>query len=194
MISIPRRRWSLVILVGLLLFGCGRGADVDARNQARRALEAAKEPVLLTQVGNPFEMDQARLNSLISNEMAAGVSGMSTRFTTSPGAAAAPEPHLVVILDPLSEPAPNTLCAAPESVATGAASEQLRIVAAFCEGDQVLGATRAEGAVSGPTDQRFRRLLWRTANQVFPDDYEETYGFGILPRSIDFGLGGMFGK
>ena len=190
----PPGRWLLVGLIGSLLLGCGRGTDPDAQNQARRALVAAEEPVLLVLEGNPFEMDQARLNGLISHEMAAGVSGMRTSFPTSPAPAAAPEPHLVVILNPQSEPAPATACAAPGSVATVGASEPLRIVAVFCRDDQVLGATRSEAAVGGPTDQRFRRLLWRTAYQVFPDDYEDTYGFGILPRSLDFGLGGSFGK
>lgn len=189
----PRGRGLLFVLVGLLLLGCGRGADPDAQNQARRALRAAEEPVLLVLHGNPFEMDSARLNALISSEMAAGISGMDARFTTSPERAA-PEPRLVVILNPVSEPAPATLCTAPASVATAPATDQVRIAAAFCDGDQVLGAARTEAAVAGPTDQRFRRLLWRTAAQVFPDDYEETYGFGILPRSIDFGLGGSFGR
>jgi hypothetical protein len=189
-----RGRWPYVGLIGLLLLGCGRGTDPDAQNQARRALAAAGEPVLLVLEGNPFDMDQARLNGLVSQELGAGVSGMRTRFTTSPATAAAPEPRLVVILNPQSEPAPATACAAPGTVATVPASEPLRIVAAFCQGDQVLGATRTEAAVAGPTDQTFRRLLWRTANQVFPDDYEETYGFGILPRSLDFGLGGSIGR
>jgi hypothetical protein len=189
----PRRGRLRVLLVGLLLLGCGRGADPDAQNQARRALGAAQKPVLLVLEGNPFAMDQARLNGLVSAEMAAGISGMSTQFTTAADRAA-PEPHLVVILNPVSEPGPATLCAAPASVATAPASEPLRIVAAFCERDQVLGTARTEDAVAGPTDQRFRRLLWRTASQVFPDDYEDTYGFGILPRSFDFGLGGSFGK
>ena len=107
---------------------------------------------------------------------------------------AAPEPRLVMILNPLSDPAPATLCTSPGAVATAPASDQIRIVAGFCQGDQPLGTVREEGAVSGPTDQRFRRLLWRTAGQLFPDEYEQTYGFGILPRSFDFGLGGSFGR
>jgi hypothetical protein len=190
----PRPRRLRVLLIGLLLLGCGRGADPDAQNQARRALGAAQKPVLLVLEGNPFAMDQARLNGLVSAEIAAGISGMSTQFTTAADRAAAPEPHLVVILNPVSEPAPAAVCAAPATVATAPASEPIRIVAAFCERDQVLGTARTEDAVAGPTDQRFRRLLWRTANQVFPDDYADTYGFGILPRSFDFGLGGSFGK
>jgi hypothetical protein len=189
----PRGRWPLLGLVGLLLLGCGRGADSDAQNQARRTLRAAEKPVLLVVRGNPFEMEPARLNALIGSEMAAGITGMSAQFTTSPGRAA-PDPRLAVILNPVSEPAPATLCAAPAGVATAPATDRIQIAAAFCDRDQVLGAARTEAAVAGPTDQAFRRLLWRTAAQVFPDDYQDTYGFGILPRSLDFGLGGSFGR
>jgi hypothetical protein len=189
-----REHRAAALLCALAVVGCGRGVDPSAEGQARRALRAADEPVLLVLEGNPFDMDQARLNGLVSSEMAAGVRGMRTRFTTSPAQAAAAEPRLVVVLNPEAEPAPATLCAAPASVATVPVTQPLKIVAAMCESDRVLGATRTEDTVSGPTDQRFRRLLWRTATQVFPDDYEETYGFGILPRSLDLGFGGSFGR
>jgi hypothetical protein len=185
-------RWSAVLLGGALLFGCARG-DTEVQNPARRALAAAGEPVLMKIVGNPFASDEARLNALISTELAEGISGMSTRFTTAPERAAAPEPRGVVVLNPLSEPAPETLCAAPDAIATGPAAERLRILAALCQGDQVLGVARTEDVVAGPTDQGFRRLLWRTSKVLFPDDYEETYGFGILPRWLDFGFGGSIG-
>jgi hypothetical protein len=187
-------RWWAVLLGGPLLFGCARGAETDVQNPARRALAAAEEPVMMTVVGNPFTMDEVRLNALISTELAEGISGMSTQFTTSPERAAAPDPRVVVVLNPLSDPAPETLCRAPDSIPTGPATDRLRIVAAFCQGDQVLGFARTEDAVAGPTDQRFRRLLWRTAKALFPDDYEETYGFGLLPRWLDFGVRGSIGE
>jgi hypothetical protein len=186
-----RARWCVVLLGGALLFGCARGTELQ--NPARRALAAAAEPVLVSVFGNPFAMDQARLNALVSSELAAGVTGMSAQFTTSPERAAAPDPRVIVVLNPLRDPAPEALCVAPEGIATGPATQEVRIVAAFCQGDQVLGVTRTEDAVSGPTDQRFRRLLWRTARTLFPDDYEQTYGFGILPRWLDFGFGGSIG-
>jgi hypothetical protein len=192
--SNPRARRCSVVLVGLLLSGCASGTGPDAKNEARRALAAAQEPVLMTLVGNPFEMDQARLNALISNELARGVTGMSTEFTTAAERAAAPEPHLVVVLNPVNEPAPEALCVAPETVLTAPADEQVQILAAFCRGDHVLNAARTEAVVGGPTDQGFRRLLWRTSSALFPDDYAESYGFGILPRWVDFGLGGSFGR
>lgn len=192
----PCRRapWCVVLLGGALLFGCSRSPDPAAQASARRALAAAEQPVPATVVGNPFAMDQARLNALVSGEMAEGIAGMSTQFTTSPERAAAPDPRVVVVLNPLSDPAPQTLCTAPDGIPTGPATARLRIVAAFCRGDQVLGMARTEDAVAGPTDQRFRRLLWRTATTLFPDDYEQTYGFGILPRWLDLGIGGGIGE
>jgi hypothetical protein len=186
-------RWCVVLLGGALLFGCARAADTAVRNPARQALAAAAEPVLMTVVGNPFAMDETRLDALVSTELAAGISGMSTQFTPSPERAAAPDPRVVVVLNPLRDVAPETLCVAPDTIPTAPATDRLRIVAAFCQGDQVLGLARTEDAVAGPTDQRFRRLLWRTATTLFPDDYEQTYGFGILPRWLDFGLRGSIG-
>jgi hypothetical protein len=187
-----RLRWSGVLLSGALLAGCSWG-DPGTRISARRVLADAKQPVLMTVVGNPFAIDQARLNALASAELSAGVTGMRTQFTISPERAAAPEPRVVMVFNPLSDPDPETLCPAPDGTATGPGTTPVRIVAAFCRDNQVLGVTRTESAVSGPTDQRFRRLLWRTASTLFPDDYEETYGFGILPRWLDFGVGGGIG-
>jgi hypothetical protein len=189
-----RARWSAVLVGGALLFGCARGAETEAQNPARRVLAAAEEPVAMTVIGNPFAMDQARLNALVSTELAEGISGLSTQFTTSPERAAAPDPRVVVVLNPLSDPAPETLSTAPNAVATGPVTDRLRIVAAFCQADQVLGFARAEDDVAGPTDQSFRRLLWRTAKILFPDDYEKTYGFGILSRWLDLGAGGSIGE
>jgi hypothetical protein len=189
--SNPRLARSSVLLAGLLV-GCASGTGPDAQNDPRRALAVAQEPVLMTLVGNPFDMDQARLSALVSNELARGVTGMRTAFTTSAERAAAPEPHLVVVLNPMNEPVREALCLTPETVRTGPAGEQVHVLAAFCRGDQVLNAARTEAVVGGPTDQRFRRLLWRTSSALFPDNYAETYGFGFLPRWLDFGVGGSF--
>ena len=189
--SNPRPPRSSVLLAGLLV-GCASGTGPDAGNDPRRALAAAQEPVLITLVGNPFDMDQARLSALVSNELARGVTGMRTAFTTSAERAAAPEPHLVVVLNPMNEPVSEALCLTPETVRTGPAQEQVHVLAAFCRGNQALNAARTEAVVGGPTDQSFRRLLWRTSSALFPDNYAETYGFGFLPRWLDFGVGGSF--
>jgi hypothetical protein len=192
--ALVQRPFRYAVLLAGLSAGCASGTGPDASNDARRALAAAEKPVLMTLVGNPFEMDGARLSAVVGSELARGVTGMSAAFTSSRERAAAPEPHLAVVLNPVSEPVPARLCLAPETVPTAPADEQVQVLAAFCRGDQALNTVRTEAVVSGPTDQRFRRLLWRTSSGLFPDDYAETYGFGILPRWLDLGVGGSFGR
>ena len=133
-----RLRWSVVLLGGALLAGCAWG-DPGTRVSARRALADAKQPVLMTVVGNPFAMDQARLDALASAELSAGVTGMRTQFTVSPERAAAPDPRVVTVFNPLSDPEPETLCAAPDGITTGQATAPVRVMAAFCR------ATRRSG-------------------------------------------------
>jgi hypothetical protein len=104
-----------------------------------------------------------------------------------------PEPHLVVALNPGETDPADVLCSAPDRVPTAPAGAELSVLAVFCQGGEVVNAVREAGRVAGPTDRNFERLLWRTAGALFPDDYAETYGFGILPRWLDFGIGGSFG-
>jgi len=197
----PRRAAAQFLLAILtassLLAGCSQGTPGPGTpgEQARRALAEQREqgPVRTVVRGNPFGMDEARRDALVSEAMAAGVSGLTVRFTTYPEAAAAPEPHLAVVLNPAESVAADTVCSAPDSVPTTAAGEMLNVLAVFCQGDRAAYAVREEAPVAGPTDRRFQRLLWRTAGALFPDDYAESYGFGFLPRWLNFGLGGSVG-
>jgi len=194
----PRRggrgAWLSVCLIGnLLLPGCAQ--EPVPGQEARRVLAEARETgaIRTVVVGNPFGMDPARRDALVSEAMAEGVPGLEVRFTTYPDQAGAPEPHLVVVLNPAGDLPPPAACRAPETVRTAPASETLRVLAVFCQGDQVIDAVREEERVAGPTDHNFQRVLWRTAAALFPDDYWDNYGFGILPRGIDLGIGGSFG-
>jgi hypothetical protein len=163
--------------------------------EARRVLAEAREigAMRTVVVGNPFGMDPARRDALVTEAMAEGVPGLEVRFTTYPDQAGAPEPHLVVVLNPAGDLPPPATCRAPETVGTAPANETLSVLATFCQGDQVIDSVREEERVTGPTDHNFQRLLWRTAAALFPDDYWDNYGFGILPRGIDLGIGGSFG-
>jgi hypothetical protein len=186
------------ILVGaVLLAGCAQEAARTGApgEDARRALveRRAEGPIRAVVRGNPFGMDQLRLDNLVTRAMAEGVPALDVSFTTYPDQAAAPEPHLVVILNPVNEPPSAAACRAPETVATAPAAGTLLVFALFCQGDQALDAVREEDRVAGPTDRKFERLLWRTSAALFPDDYAESYGFGILPRWLNLGLGGSFG-
>lgn len=189
---------ALAALVGvLLLAGCGSVPTVTTDSgvsDTRRVLaeRAEQGPIPTVVVGNPYGMDEARLNSMVTDAMAAGISGLSVDFTTDPSQAAAAEPRLVVVLDPAGDPPGSAACRSPSPVRTLPAGDELRVLAAFCDGANAVGSVEAQDTVSGPTDRRFQRLLWRTASALFPDDYAETYGFGLLPNSFDFGS--LFGS
>ncbi len=162
------RPWRPALLAGgVLLAGCAQEAPRTGApgEDARRALAEHRSagPILAVVRGNPFGMDEARLNTLVTQAMAEGVRALTVDFTTYPDRAAAPEPHLVVILDPVGEPPAAAACGAPETVATAPASERLSVLAVFCQGDKALDMVREEDRVAGPTDRAFERLLWRTS-------------------------------
>ena len=193
----PGRSLPAILTVGLLLSGCSQGSPGGGTpgEQARRVLAEQRQegPIRTVVRGNPFGMDEARRDALVSEAMAAGVAGLSVRFTSYPDTAAAPEPHLVVLLDPVEAVAADTACQAPDTIPTTTAGETLRVLAVFCQGDRALHAVREEDVVASPTDRRFQRLLWRTAGALFPDDYADSYGFGFLPRWLNLGIGGSVG-
>ena len=186
---------SIWILGAILLTGCGSAPSVTSDGgvgNTREKLVAQSEqgPVLAVVIGNPFGMDETRLDDTVTRAMAAGITGLSPDFTTDPSQAAATEPRLVVMLNPAGDPTGSAACRSPTLVRTLPGGEDLRVLAAFCDGADPVGSVASEDTVSGPTDSRFERLLWRTSSALFPDDYFETYGFGLLPNSFDFGLGG----
>jgi hypothetical protein len=193
-----RRALLLAALAGGLLAGCAQEAPRTGApgEDARRALvEHRKQgPIRAVVRGNPFGMDEVRLDNLVTRAMAQGVSGLNVSFTTYPDQAAAPEPHLVVILNPTREPPTTAACRAPDTVASSPASGTVSVFAIFCQGDEPLDSAREEASVAGPTDRAFERLLWRTSGSLFPDDYANTYGFGLLPRWLNLGIGGSYGR
>jgi hypothetical protein len=186
----------LVVLLTLALAGCQVPAAVEPVGPTpRQALveQAALGPVRAVVAGELPTVDAADRDRLVTEAMATGVRGLGVRFTTDPAAAAAPEPHLAVVLDP-GPVAPATLaCRAPEEVPDPPANGLMQVLAVFCDGDVPLGEARVEGRVDRRDGRRVQRLLWRAANQLFPDDYAETYGFGILPDWFGLGVEGTFG-
>jgi hypothetical protein len=190
-----RRGRSSAALLGALLAGCGSGpsvtTDSGVSNTRQVLTERAEQgPVPAVVIGNPYGMDEVRLDSMVTGAMAAGITGLSVDFTTDASQAPAAEPHLVVVLNPAADPSGSAACRNPSPIRTLSAGDELRVLAAFCDGANAIGSVETQDTVSGPTDRRFQRLLWRTASALFPDDYAETYGFGLLPNSFDFGFGG----
>ena len=115
-----RRSLPAILSTGLLLEGCALApppAGTPAE-EARRVLAEHRQagPVRAVVRGNPFGMDETRRDALVTEAMAAGVAGLAVRFTSYPDVAAAPEPHLVVVLDPVETAAAEAACRAPDSV------------------------------------------------------------------------------
>jgi hypothetical protein len=187
--------FSAVVLASLL--GCAETPEVTAEggSAARKALveQAAKGSVRAVVHGTAVGLDPDERDALVTRAMAQGVSGISVRFTTDPASAAAPDPFLVVVLNPMPS-APATLaCRRPDAVPTATPAGPALVLAAFCREGEPIGSAR--GATETPITERrqLERLLWRVAGELFPDDYAETYGLGILPRGINLGVGGSAG-
>ena len=184
--------------LGLLALGsCGPKVDVGPIGDAAAAREILEEalpsgPVRAQIFGDPYGLDPARQEGLVTAAFGDGIQGIDARFTADPGLYSADQPRLVVILNPRSDPPGAEACRAPERIRTGPASSDLRVLAAFCEGDRLVNSARAEGEVDGPTDQRLKRMFWQTSGVLFPDNYRNEYGINIIP-GLNIGLGGSFG-
>lgn len=182
----------------LSLAACGSprvdiGPTGDAA-AAREKLETALEggPVRTQIFGDPYGLDPARQDRLITGAFGDGVQGVKVRFSADPGRFAAEQPRLVIVLNPRSDPPSAEACRAPERIRTGPAVERLTLLAAFCDGDALINSARAESDVAGPTDQRLKRMFWQTAGVLFPDNYRNEYGVDLIP-GLNIGLGGSFG-
>lgn len=186
-----------LMLAAVLLAACTARPDpaTDPRFDARRALETTAErgPVLAIVQGEPFDDHDAARDAVATQALADGITALSVDFVTDPRHAAESDPRLVVALNPTGLVSAARACRAPQQIATAPLAGEVEILAVFCEGERVLGAARTQGEVDGPADRRLERLLWRTAGELFPDDYGETYGLRLLPDWLGVGVGGSFG-
>ena len=162
----------------LLLGACATGPEValdPASNpfEARRLLvEAAAEgPVLVTWRGAaPLAGPE------ILRAVERGVRGLALRATATGEA----ERRLVLDFSGGAEP----LCDDP---AEAGSDFRLGLVkAAFCDGER---AVALAGVDPGGDPER---LVWRLIGRLVPDDYPDTYGFGVFGNRITFGFGAGF--
>ncbi len=179
------------------LAGCGPDVSVGPVGDsaaARDALADALEngPVRAQIFGDPYGLDPARQDQLVASAIGDGVQGLKARFTADPGLYGGDQPRLVVVLNPQADVPASQVCSGPEQIRTASAADELKLLAAFCQGDQLINAARADGRVLGPTDQRLKRLLWQTGGVLFPDDYERNYGIDLIP-GLNIGIDGSFG-
>lgn len=176
-----------VLAVVLLLAGCAAVEPAivgpfpgDAAAARARLVEARQAGEIRLEVrGAPAGLPPSRVAALA----ATGISGLDVRFAPDAGPA---EPRLVL---QFGAGDPDQLCASPP--APGPTRLPLRLAAAFCDGGQALAALAATAASAEPAAAE--RLVWRTTDRLFPDDYEERYGLRLFGDRIRLGLGGSFG-
>lgn len=188
----------LIIAGGLLLSGCGgdraaKSAAVSDRQSARDVLaQAAKQgPVMAKVRGQSFELSESRRDAVVTQAMADGIQGMDVRFTTDPRQATSANPQLVVWLNPERVAGPD-ICQTNAQARAAPPEEPTRILAAFCDHGEVLAIASSEERITAAGDHQFRRLLWRTSRDLFPDDYWNTYGVDLVP-GLNIGIGGSVG-
>jgi hypothetical protein len=174
-------------LAWLLVAGCAAvepeiagpfPADAAAARERLVAARAAGE-VRLEVRDAPPTLPPARVAALA----ATGISALSVTFAVDGGP---PQPRLVL---QFGEADPYELCTGPPAVEPG--PPPLRLAAAFCDGETTLAALAATAA--GPDQGAVDRLVWRTTDRLFPDDYESRYGLHLFGERMRFGLDGSYG-
>ena len=170
----PRR--AAVLLSTMLLLGACAGAPEVVLDpgadplEARRLLAeaAAAGPVLVTWHGTA-----PLAGPVILRAVERGVRGLALRAT------ATGEAERRLVLD--FSGGPVRLCDDP--AAGGGSLDQGLVRAAFCDGD------RAVAVAGAAPDGDPERLIWRLIGRLVPDDYPQTYGFGLFGNRVTFGFG-----
>ena len=126
---------------------------------ARRALAIQAEvgPVLAEVVGQPALVDASEVAEFTTHEIARAVPAMDVTFTSDPAEAVAIEPHLVVVYDPAPATPGELACGAPGGLSLDPGPDRTVVLAAFCDGPDVIGVVREQAEVRTRRDvQRLR--------------------------------------
>lgn len=163
------------------------GAESDV-STARLLLEEASRagPVRLEINALPRTATGPLIRDVVERQAARGVRGLDVRFGAPPEATG--PSRLLLLFDPSRELRPTAVCN-EERLPGSEPAAGTRLHAVFCDGGQFVADARA--ATSGSTAAEVERLIWRTTGRLFPDDYQDTYGFDLFGYRV--GLGGQFG-
>lgn len=163
------------------------GAESDV-GTARLLLEEASRagPVRLEINALPRTADGALSREVVERQAARGVRGIDLQFGAPPEATGSA--RLLLLFNPDRELRPTAVCN-EEHLPGREPAAGTRLHAVFCNGGQFVADANA--ATSGSTAAEVERLIWRTTGRLFPDDYQDKYGFNLFGYRI--GLGGQFG-
>lgn len=123
--------------------------------------------------GNPFSMDRQAFERTVTDQMEKAHGGQATDFTTTPDETAAPDLRVVLAFNPV-ETVPR-LCRDME-IPTRDDTAAFRLTAAWCWGDRRDSYVDASaGAISGPNDPQFRKLVAQVMAGLFPKHMEREF-------------------
>ncbi|HYZ27190.1 MAG TPA: hypothetical protein VE597_09805 [Geminicoccaceae bacterium] len=120
-------------------------------------------------VGNPFDIDQAELETqLVAMLNESPTFLQPTNFTTTPGPSARPQ-YRAVFLFNRQIVLPTVACRAPEQIPVAEHGETTRLTAVFCRYGGFLSTVTGElEGVTGIDDPRFYRLIRQMVPLLFP--------------------------
>lgn len=174
-------------LAAVLLSACARDPVISRplpmeAAEARRLLveAAARGPVRVDTLGLPAALTPADAARLAGD----GIPAVRVTFAAdAPGTS----PRLLLAFDTAAAD-PAALCGGRGRTVPGLPH---RLTALLCDGDRPVASVT--GAAAGPDAADTERLVWRTAGQLFPDDYADTYGLNLFGSRLRVGVGGSFG-
>lgn len=186
----------LCLLGGLaLLSACASSAEVsrppdEQARIARVRLEdaASQGPVLLEVHGNAFAQTEVERDALLIANLQEGVRYYDVTFTTD--ATRVPDRTLrtVAVLNPLVALGSAEVCAGNAVGGQETVPGRVDLVLVSCADDRPLASARGSMEADGPDDDRYARLIWQTADALYPDDYNNRYGLGWFP-GVNIGAG-----
>ena len=181
-------QWVTMLMAVALVAGCASepalriGSEQGLAEARQLLVERAKAgPVPLEIRGDPGMPATA-----VGEIAARGIPGTAVTFAAF---GSRTEQRLLLAFDPMpSEPA--LACGDPVPTAEPIVGNPRRLLAVFCDGSRTVADVRATSA--GPALTDTQRLIWRTTSRLFPDNWEDTYGFDWFNR-IGMSLGGSTG-
>jgi hypothetical protein len=120
-------------------------------------------------VGNPFDIDQAGLETrLVAMLNESPTFLQPTNFTTTPGPSARPQYRAVMLFN-RQIVLPAQACRAPEQVPVAELAQTTRLTALFCRRGGYLSTVTGElQDVTGIDDPRFHRMVRQMVPLLFP--------------------------
>ncbi|MFO1038486.1 MAG: hypothetical protein U1E45_16735 [Geminicoccaceae bacterium] len=180
----------------LLLLSCLALAACASSGTAPQATDtsnvgAARQMLAAQSRGGPVPLVVAgptggRTASRVGIEAGRGVRGLAVRFVPMPPVAG--QGRLVLWFDPPAATTSDVVCSRlnGSSVAEGTPSS---LTAVWCVDDKPVA--EVNGSIEGTGADQVDRLVWRSTSRLFPDDYQDTYGFNLFGNRVNFG--GWFG-